>query len=1032
MAKNSKNNKDGARRPAANGRSAAEAAENAMREIGKRESEASLPVPAKKSRGAASGKTSGKTAEKAPGKSGKNAEKKNSGTEAVPESSKLIHQFIPYLIGVIAVFLTACFILGKPDGAMGIVGSTLRNLFCGVFGWPAFFIPLLLVNLAVYWRKYVDLQIVGWKVSLSVLTVMSISALVHSFMISSTVAGQKYPLSDWSKTIFGTGGAVSNYANGKALSGGGFLGGLAGGFIRSICGSVGAPIIIIALITVCVMFYFSVTPSYVATSIRYAIFKAREKRAKRREEVDHAAEVMRAEADRIRDAEKKKAEERQQKAEEERKRAEERRRRSDEDRRRAEEDRRKAEEDAARAVETLRGTDRGMTGELSPVELGPGAGRVPEPGDTKPSDAGAVSSSMPQDAKAPASPEPQTSAGRGRKKPLPQDPDEGSSSVNILDEVLRGSRTSTSDAGITARDVAAALNGGKLPGGGTAAEPRPAAGPRAATPSKTAPQPPADASLPVMEEVKATDIANGVPEDDSPASDTDAAKRRAEKLSVYFFPPVDLLHEVTSPSQEDVLSELKDNAQKIMNKLAAFNARIRKIDYSRGPTITRYELYPEANTRVSTISALSKDIALELGTEIRMEAPIPGKNAIGIEVPNRVSATVFIRELIESEKFKSMTSKLSACLGKDVGGNMVFVDIGKMPHLLIAGTTGSGKSVCINTLILSILYKARPEEVQFIMIDPKKIEMGMYNGMPHMKVPVVTDMKRAAGTLNAAVNEMEHRYNIFSDVGAKGLDDYNRMMAENDPDFIPLPRLVIIIDELADLMMTSPGEVENSIIRLAQLARAAGIHLIVGTQRPSANVITGLIKANIPSRIAFSVVSNVESRIIIDMPGAETLIGRGDMLFVPVGSQKRPARIQGAFVDAEEVRSVTNFIKQNSAEVEYDEEFIESIDRETDRLTADDKRGQEDSDPAEFSQEADKLFNQALHLAVDNGTVATSLLQRKLSIGFGRAAKIIDRMEALGFVSGANGTKPRNVLIDKQKLMELEMDNDPTVQGRFE
>jgi S-DNA-T family DNA segregation ATPase FtsK/SpoIIIE len=508
-------------------------------------------------------------------------------------------------------------------------------------------------------------------------------------------------------------------------------------------------------------------------------------------------------------------------------------------------------------------------------------------------------------------------------------------------------------------------------------------------------------------------------------------KSRTEQLAAYIYPSTELLHRLENPSQEDIAAELRTNAQKLMNKLSSFNVKINKIEYSRGPTITRYELYPEAGTRVRSIANLSDDIALELATSVRIEAPIPNKSAVGVEVPNKCRATVFIRELIESEKFRNMPSRLSACLGKDVGGNMIFFDIAKMPHLLIAGTTGSGKSVCMNCIILSLLYKARPDEVQFIMIDPKKIEMGMYNKLPHLKVPVVTDMKKAAGTLNAAVNEMEHRYELLEEVGVRDIDAYNRTMSADDPDFVPLPKLVIFIDELADLMMTAHNEVETSIIRLAQKARAAGIHIIIGTQRPSVDVITGLIKANVPSRISFAVASQTDSRVIMDMGGAEKLIGKGDMLYAPIGATK-PMRVQGAFVADDEVEAVTEFIKANSCKVEYDSEFMSEIERETERLAASDKKGGSDMESGEITlQDADPLFTQALRIAVDNGTVATSFLQRKLSIGFGRAGKIIDRMEALGFVSAANGTKPRNVLITKQQLMEMEMAQDARVSGNF-
>ena len=997
----------------------------------------------KKSNGNKSGGSAGRSLVKAGGKN--SAAVKNTGKtggkgaklEAVPESSGMIHQFMPYLLVILAVFLAACFILAKTDGPMGVVGMALRNFFCGLFGWPAYFIPLILINLAVYWRKYVDLQMVGWKLGLSHLTIISISSLVHGVWVTKTFPEAKYPLSLWARTVFGTSGETSNWAHGKALEGGGFFGGLAGGFIRSICGPVGSTIITIAAITICVMFFFSVTPAYVVTSVRsgFASLKERFAAAKAAAENDREEKSRRL-------AEKQAAREKA-----ERQAAELAAEREANARKRAEEERARTR---VRTAGPASGTPAAATAEIfnaGPDATGP---RAADSGnsaarDRREAEAGAAvaaaaltvrpagntgSDGVPADMSAVPAGDvlpPETAGGtpaatrRGRGAASPADAGAApATSIEILDDVLAGRRSRGGQTAAPAAAAAAAAAAGR--------ESARSAAPDAAEPAGT---------LPKLEKIDDSGLSpdlTGAADAAAASSpnDTDAARRRAERLSVYFFPPTNLLAEPVAPGNTDIESELNENAQKLMNKLSAFNVKIKRIGYSRGPTITRYELYPEASTRVRSIASLADDIALELAATIRMEAPIPNKNAIGVEVPNQVRATVFIRELIESDKFRSMTGKLSACLGKDVGGNMVFFDIGKMPHLLIAGTTGSGKSVCLNCIILSLLYKARPDELQFIMIDPKKIEMGMYNGLPHLKVPVVTDMKRAAGTLNAAVNEMEHRYSLFEDIGARDIDGYNKFMAEDDPDFIPLPKIVIIIDELADLMMSTPAEIETSIIRLAQKARAAGIHLIIGTQRPSVNVITGLIKANIPSRIAFSVVSNVESRIIIDIAGAEKLIGKGDMLFAPIGAQK-PLRIQGAFVADDEVRAVTTFIKQNCAEVEYDREFISDIDRETDRLTAEDSRGkgQQDDEPAEFNQEADKLFNQALHIAVENGTVATSLLQRKLSIGFGRGAKIIDRMEALGFVSGANGTKPRNVLISAAKLAELEAENSPSVQGRF-
>ena len=898
-------------------------------------------------------------------------------------SDSMLHQFMPYLIGVAAIFLTACFIFSAVDGAMGSVGTALRNVFCGAFGWAAFLMPLVLLNLAIFWRKYIDMGIVGWKLVLSLVSVVFVSSLIHVFFLKGLHVDQTW--GTYAASIFGTGGADSNWKRGVVLSGGGFFGGLVGGLFERLFGFVGSLILLIASITVSVMFLFSITPGYVVTSVRYHAMKAREKKNDRLEAAEKEKRRMREEADKM--------------AERERQRKER-------------EQKERADNEGAVVTDA-------KDGKISDTPLITGTLEKPQPrGRTSPvpviSSATFMTPAQPADSTqpAPAAPQDHTQLNSGSSYSAPSQREEEKSTVAILNEVF-GDGT------------------GRREPKTSAAEPEKAPEKQPA-PKKTSSR--TDTARHTRFEMSA--IANEEkPEDDEPVGSqpSDAVRGKGNELSAYFFPPVDLLKKPVKPSNEDIAAELNNNAQRIMDKLAAFNVKIRKIEYSRGPTITRYELYPEASTRVRSIASLADDISLELASTIRIEAPIPNKNAVGIEVPNQVRSNVYIREMIDSEKFKSMQSKLSACLGKDVGGNMVFFDIGKMPHLLIAGTTGSGKSVCLNTIILSLLYKARPSEVQFIMIDPKKIEMNMYNGLPHMKVPVVTDMKRAAGTLNAAVNEMEHRYNLFEEVNARDLDGFNHLMSMDNPDFVPLPRIVIFIDELADLMMTAPAEIEDSIIRLAQKARAAGIHLIIGTQRPSVNVITGLIKANVPSRIAFSVVSNVESRIIIDIAGAEKLIGKGDMLFAPIGSPK-PSRIQGAFVDDDEVRAVTKFIKENSSAVKYDEEFISDIDRETDRLEAEkgrSKQNGEDGDPTEFVQEADPLFNQALHIAVDNGTVATSLLQRKLSIGFGRAGKIIDRMEALSLISGANGTKPRNVLISKQQLMEMEMEKDPRTEGRF-
>lgn len=491
----------------------------------------------------------------------------------------------------------------------------------------------------------------------------------------------------------------------------------------------------------------------------------------------------------------------------------------------------------------------------------------------------------------------------------------------------------------------------------------------------------------------------------------------------YVFPPIELLTADDNSGQENIKDELQENALKLVETLRSFNVKVKIEDISRGPTITRYELIPEPGTKVSSIKNLVDDIALNLATTgVRIEAPIPGKSAVGIEVPNKKQATVHLRTLIESARFKSEKSKLTVCLGEDVAGEPRFFDIAKMPHLLIAGTTGSGKSVCINSIIMSILYKASPDEVKLMLIDPKKVELNIYNGIPHLLVPVISETKKAAGALSWAVGEMERRYGLIEAVGVRDINAYNKA-TENDPDYERMCRIVIIIDELADFMMTAPDEVEESICRLAQKARAAGMHLIVGTQRPSTNVITGLIKANIPSRIAFTVTNQVDSRVILDRVGAENLIGRGDMLFNPVGALK-PFRVQGAFVSESDVEKVVTYIKNFNEECDtYSESVANQIEREAQKC--DSGKGKKGGDGiGDDGGDEDPMLSAAIELAVDSKKISTSLIQRKLSLGYGRAAKLIDRMEELGYVSAPDGQKPREVLITKQEYMEMRLNND--------
>ena len=481
----------------------------------------------------------------------------------------------------------------------------------------------------------------------------------------------------------------------------------------------------------------------------------------------------------------------------------------------------------------------------------------------------------------------------------------------------------------------------------------------------------------------------------------------------YQFPPISLLNLPTADSEVSVKAELETTAQKLVEVLRSFGVETRIMDISRGPTVTRYELQPCAGVKISKITNLADDIALNLAAAgVRIEAPIPNKAAVGIEVPNKVCNTVSVREIIESTAFANSKSKLTIAMGKDIAGNPIVTDIAKMPHGLIAGQTGSGKSVCINSIIMSILFKAAPDEVKLLMIDPKVVELGIYNGIPHLLVPVVTDPRKASGALGWAVTEMERRYRLFADNNVRDLVGFNRL-CELDCELEKLPQIVIIIDELADLMMTAPGEVEDSINRIAAKARAAGMHLLIATQRPSVDVVTGVIKANVPTRIAFAVASQIDSRTILDIGGAEKLLGRGDMLFNPVGASK-PARLQGCFVSDEEVEKVVDFVKGNRSS-----EYNTEIQGEIERLAAAQKKGKGNSaTDDDGGTDEDPMLSDAIQVVVEIGQASTSLLQRKLKLGYGRASRIIDQMEARGIIGPYEGSKPRQVLISSAEWME--------------
>ena len=497
------------------------------------------------------------------------------------------------------------------------------------------------------------------------------------------------------------------------------------------------------------------------------------------------------------------------------------------------------------------------------------------------------------------------------------------------------------------------------------------------------------------------------------------AADEAKPKKAYHFPPMNLLKRGNKTSGESD-AHLRETAMKLQQILQNFGVSVTVTNVSCGPAVTRYELQPEMGVKVSKIVGLTDDIKLNLAAaDIRIEAPIPGKAAVGIEVPNKENSAVMLRDLLETAEFKNSQSKISFAAGKDIAGKVVVADIAKMPHLLIAGATGSGKSVCINTLIMSILYKASPEEVKLIMIDPKVVELSVYNGIPHLMIPVVTDPKKAAGALNWAVAEMMRRYQAFAEQNVRDMKGYNEKAASSPAidgeELKMMPQIVIIVDELADLMMVAPGDVEEAICRLAQLARAAGIHLVVATQRPSVNVITGLIKANMPSRIAFSVSSGVDSRTIIDMNGAEKLLGKGDMLFYPSGYQK-PARVQGAFVTDKEVQSVVEYLKNHNGDADYDNEIVQHVNTSEIGIGQGLGAGSEEN-------ERDMYFTEAGRLIIDKDKASIGMLQRTFKIGFNRAARIMDQLCEAGVVGGEEGTKPRKVLMSKEEFEQYMGEN---------
>ena len=553
-----------------------------------------------------------------------------------------------------------------------------------------------------------------------------------------------------------------------------------------------------------------------------------------------------------------------------------------------------------------------------------------------------------------------------------------------------------------------------------------AAAPETSAPKAAEPERPENPVKPEIVEVPRPDRPVTPPPAPAPERPAMPLKKPApEELNfsdVYTLPPVNLLNPVQKKlTQADIDNEIDRNSRKLVEALQSFGVQTKLVGVSRGPSVTRYELQPAPGVKISKITGLQDDIALNLASAgVRIEAPIPNKSAVGIEVPNKARDTVFFRELVDTTEFKkSFDKKLETVLGKDISGAMVTCNIAKMPHLLIAGTTGSGKSVCVNSIIMSILMKSTPQDVRLIMVDPKKVEFMMYNGIPHLLIPVVTDPKKAAGALAWAVNEMLNRYKQFSDNNVRDFTGFNELAKDPDSGLMKMSHIVIFIDELADLMMASPKDVEDSIVRLAQMARAAGMHLVIATQRPTVNVVTGLIKANIPSRIALMVASQTDSRVILDVSGAEKLLGNGDMLYMPVGLPK-PVRVQGCFVSDKEVERVVEFIKQ-TFQAEYDELVMEEVERQTEMVaSAQDSKSSGNSDSGDIDT-SDERLEEAIDFVVESGTCSTSSLQRRLKLGYGRAARLVDIMEEMGIVGPLEGSKPRQVLMTKQEWAERKL-----------
>ncbi len=829
--------------------------------------------------------------------------KKTVKQQKIVRSERAIHQVMPWLLVIAAIFVLLC--LFAPS-LTGIFGSFIKTLLLGLFAGGAYAVPLIMVIVAIFWKKDIDHYYTALRMVFSFTSLISLSVILHGI-----------------KGNVNTFNMVEMFNDGTKHIGGGAIGGLVGSALRACIGMAGLYIVAIALFVIMSIFLCGLTPRVIAVYISHYFRESKERR-----------------------------------------------------------DQNKAER---RQLYTEK-----------PEPFVPEEYMSSADDDTPPFDVD-----------------------------VPTDDDYVAPDHPAFEDLLADNNTyepQKKDATETLTPVVTEAGKKKFPDAEGEVDLAAIFG--SDLDLKDGKFVPADGALVPDEELSGEaelEIERAPLVEEAPALAPEKPKPAPVK---YVFPPISLLTQDNQQISVDQ-NELEQKAVRLVETLASFKVRTKIVNIAHGPTITRYELAPEEGVRVRTISNLVDDIALSLATSgVRIEAPIPGKAAVGIEVPNKDVSIVRLRDLLESEQFKKNKSRIAVALGMDVAGTPIYLDIAKMPHLLIAGATGMGKSVCINSMIVSLLYKATPEEVKLILIDPKKVELNIYNSLPHLLVPVVSDPKKAAGSLQWAVNEMERRFELIESVGVRDIYNYN-VMTKDDPTFEFLPQIIIIIDELADLMMTAPDSVEDSVCRLAQKARAAGMHLIIGTQRPSVDVITGLIKANVPSRIAFTVASQVDSRTIIDISGAEKLIGRGDMLYAPVGASK-PMRVQGAFVSEQEVEAVTGFNKAKVGESEYNDRVLEEIEKEAAKCTT--KKGGSASgatlDDGGDDGEEDPMLKSAIELAIDAGKISTSLIQRRLSLGYGRAAKLIDKMEQMGIVGPPEGNKPREVRLTRQEYMEMVVNSD--------